>query len=138
MKWPDDFKRMHELSDQLGSPYAAAMYAAKKSRVLFDQCHGVLGLGESLRCAITDELPEDLDKRIQRAKEISEQRQFTHVDEILSDVDDKEIRDAVYNSYRLSVNARHLEYDYKDIEDENTKARIRILTKMCYLKTSYM
>lgn len=138
MKWPDDFKRMKELSNQLGSPYAAAMYAAKQSRVLFDECHGVLKYGESVRCAIVNELPEDLDKRLQTAKEIAERREFTHVDEILSDVDDKEIRDAVYNSYRLSINAHHLEYDYKDIEDENVQARIRILTRMCYLKTSYM
>lgn len=140
MRWPDDFNKMNDLSSELGSPYAAAMYAAKKSRILFDKYKGITTYGEALRCAIADEEPENLEIRLKKAKEISERRELTIVDDILSSVDDKNIKDAVYNSYRLSINAHHLEYDYKDIEDENVRARIRILTRMCFYKnkTSYI
>lgn len=132
MKWPDDFNRMQDLSKELGSPYAAALYVAKKSRKLFKDSDGALRYGESIRYAITDDRPKDLDKRIEKVKELKNRREFAKIDNILSDIDDENIRNAVSNSYRLSMNAHHLEYDYKDIEDENLRARIRILTKMCY------
>lgn len=135
MNWPDDFYRMQSLCKDLGSPYAAALYTAKKSRQLFHESKGVMTYGESIRYALTDERPKDLDQRISKSDEVRKRRFFLPVEDVLSNIDDNYIRDAVSNSYRLSINAHHLEYDYKDIEDENLRARIRILTKMCYAKS---
>lgn len=54
------------------------------------------------------------------------------VNEFLSDIDDVDVSNAVYDSIHISNEKRHLIYRYNNISDEGRRARIRILTRMLY------
>ena len=52
--------------------------------------------------------------------------------DIFCSIEDKDICDAVYDSFYASREAHNLVYRYNGIRDEYKKARVRILTKMLW------
>ena len=132
--WIDDNKDMKDLVRKTGSPYAACIYAAKKGRQLQQSVNNVISESESLSWAISGRIPKDLERRIQaklqNTEEISES---TKLGDILSTIEEDNIRVAVLNSYRTSVRMKQLVFDYNGIKDRGIRTRIRILVRMVFL-----
>ena len=126
----NDKDKMNELVQELGSPFAAAIYSAKLSRQYIDKTHGVITGGEAMHWAITGEEPSNLHQRMERYK--SKMSQSFYSDEI-SSIDDKDIREAGEDSVRTSTINKKLTYKYKNISEPNKQARIRVLTKIIYM-----
>ena len=55
-----------------------------------------------------------------------------HIRNLFCTIDDKEVCDAVYDSFYDSKSANHLIYVYNNVEDEPRKARVRVLTRMLW------
>ena len=54
------------------------------------------------------------------------------IKELFCYIDDKDVKDAVYDSFYDSKKAKYLIYVYNSIEDEPRKARVRVLTRMLW------
>lgn len=55
-----------------------------------------------------------------------------HIRNLFCTIDDKEVCNAVYDSFYDSKSANHLIYVYNNVEDEPRKARVRVLTRMLW------
>lgn len=62
------------------------------------------------------------------------EREAEIIRDFFCSIDDKEICDAVYDSYYEGKTKRNLVYVYNNISDESQKARVRILVKMLLRK----
>jgi len=131
--WVEDNQKMAALVAKTGSPYSAAMYAAKKARRLKAESYHVINDSVALEWAISGKQPEGLDDRIKRQMEKDEIEDTDRLQVVLDTIEDESVRVAVLNSYRATIRAKRLVYDYNDIRDEHMKAKIRILTKMAYI-----
>ena len=54
------------------------------------------------------------------------------IKDIFCSIDDRDIRDAVYDSFYASKEANNLKYVYNDIREPYKQARVRILTRMLW------
>ena len=64
--------------------------------------------------------------------DVIDEYESKYIKEMFMYIDDKEIKDAVYDSFYDSKKNRNLIYVYNEITDENRKSRVRILTRMLW------
>lgn len=57
-----------------------------------------------------------------------------HIRELFCEIEDKEICDAVYDSFYESKSKRNLMYIYNKITESGRKARVRVLTRILWYK----
>lgn len=130
--WENQKDDIKNLIDITGSNYAAVMYSAKLARKYLHKAKNSIPESIALSWAITGKEPINLEERIRLRLKSLDPMSDTFIQDIVCCIDDENIRDAVENSYRLSINKKRLQFDYKNIENTNLQARIRILTRMIY------
>lgn len=64
--------------------------------------------------------------------EIIDEYESKYIKELFMYIDDKEIKDAVYDSFYDSKSKKNLVYVYNNISDIHKRARVRILTRMLW------
>lgn len=118
-----------QLSQLLGSTYAACMYLASKARSKQESMKYLITESESLSWALTGELPKTVKDRMN-----TKSRMMKDIEDILNYVEDDEVQSAARESFRFSVDSGHLVYIYRKIQSRDKQSRVRILTRMMYYK----
>ena len=132
--WENQKDDIENLIDITGSNYAAVMYSAKLARKYLHKAKNSIPESIALSWAITGKEPINLEERIRLRLKSLDPMSDTFIQDIVYCIDDKRVRDAVENSYRLSINSKRLRFDYKNIDNVNIQARIRIITRMIYFR----
>lgn len=132
--WIKDRDKMQNIINQTGSKFAACMYTAKKGRQLQQKVNNVITESEALSWAITDDPPENLEIRLQnQAQNFEKIETPDKTENILANINEDNIREAVISSYHLSTHQKQIVFDYNGIKDKGIRTRIRILTRMLFL-----
>ena len=102
---------------------------ALRAKRIAKQYNGQLFHSEAISCAVTQELPK-----------YDYKRNDTKLDNLIKDmfceVEDIDVRNAVYDSLMLSRKKHYLIYIYNNIEDASRQARVRVLTNMLWYEAS--
>lgn len=123
-----------EILSKFKNEYLAAMYIAKKSRELWDLGEGTLTIPESIDWAITDVPPKDLERRKERKKQREHRQKYGLLEDIVANIDDKDIRDCVLSSGLLSISQKRLVIDYDFDLDFIKFSRVRVIMRMFWDK----
>lgn len=123
-----------KILNQFENEYLAAMYIAKKSRKLWDLGEGTLTIPESIDWAITDVPPKDLERRKERKKQREHRQKYGLLEDIVANIDDKDIRDCVLSSGLLSISQKRLVIDYDFDLDSIKFSRVRVIMRMFWDK----
>ena len=123
-----DLLKQREFSDRLGSPYAAAMYVAKKARNIRIRSQNLLTESEAIQWVIDQKSEHDLDKYIKEFKHHLCNRKYSLINEYASDIDDVELRIQFQKSANDSKKNNMLSIDYGNL-DTYKCTRLRILLK---------
>lgn len=123
-----DLLKQREFSDRLGSPYAAAMYVAKKARNIRIRSQNLLTESEAIQWVIDQKSEYDLDKYIKEFKHHLCNRKYSLINEYASDIDDVELRIQFQKSANDSKKNNILSIDYGNL-DTYKCTRLRILLK---------
>ena len=97
---------------KFGNEYLATMYIAKKSRKLWELGEGTLTIPESIDWAITDIPPKDLEHRKEQKRQREYEQKYGLLDDIVANIDDKDIKVCVMSSGLLSISLNRLVIDY--------------------------
>ena len=109
-----------ELCTQM-NPYLAVMQMAEESRAISNSLGNRVLYSTALDYAARNRVPDPKDfpdHRLDRVKEY------------LTYVEDTGVKTAVMSSYEQSLHKNNLVYDYKYINDEPRKSRVRIIMKI--------
>ena len=123
-----------EILSKFENEYLATMYIAKKSRELWDLGEGTLTIPESIDWAITDIPPKDLERRKERKKQREHRQKYGLLEDIVANIDDKDIRDCVLSSGLLSISQKRLVIDYDFDLDFIKFSRVRVIMRMFWDK----
>lgn len=123
-----------EILSKFENEYLATMYIAKKSRELWDLGEGTLTIPESIDWAITDIPPKDLEHRKERKKQREHRQKYGLLEDIVANIDDKDIRDCVLSSGLLSISQKRLVIDYDFDLDFIKFSRVRVIMRMFWDK----
>lgn len=99
----------------------------KDARKLSSEMNHKLLHSDAITCVIHGTNPE-----CEAWKDCDDEYEATVIRDMFCSIEDKEICDAVYDSYYDSKSANHLIYVYNDISDKSNQARVRILTRMLW------
>ena len=105
------------------NPYLAVIEVAEDSRKISSSLGNRIPMGTAIDYAARDEVPNPKDypnHRLDRAK--------NYTDYML----DTAVRSAIISSYEQSLAKNNLVYDYKYVEDEPRKARVRIVMNILW------
>ena len=108
---------------KIHGPFYATMQIAKNTREIAKSLEYRISDSEALSYAAQGMTPNPKDypdKRLNRVKEY------------LNYVDDIEVKSAVMKSYEQSLAKNNLVYDYKYVDDEPRKARVRIIMNILW------
>lgn len=111
-----------ELCTQM-NPYLAILQIAQESRSISSALDNRIPLATALDYAARAEKPNPKDypdHRLDRVKNY-----ITYIDDI-------EVKSAVILSYEKSLTRNNLVYEYKNVDDEPRKARIRIIMNILW------
>lgn len=119
-----DFRRILEKSV---NPYADVTMVFRQARKLADDHNNEILHSKAITHILhgTEPAPKEM-KRSEREAEI--------IRDFFCSIEDKEVCDAVYDSYYEGKQNSNLVYVYNGITDEARKARVRILVKMLIRK----
>ena len=123
-----------EILSKFENEYLATMYIAKKSRELWDLGEGTLTIPESIDWAVTDIPPKDLERRKERKKQREHRQKYGLLEDIVANIDDKDIRDCVLSSGLLSISQKRLVIDYDFDLDFIKFSRVRVIMRMFWDK----
>lgn len=123
-----------EIFHKFENEYLAAMYIAKKSRKLWELGDGTLTIPESIDWAITDIPPKDLEHRKEQKKQREYEQEFGLLNDVMANIDDKDIRDCVMSSGLLSISLKRLVIDYDFNLNSFQFSRVRVIMKMFWDK----
>lgn len=128
MSLKDDacFRRQLETAD---NPYAEIMQVVSKARELSALYDNRILHSEAITSVIHGTQPE-----IQYLLDIESEFESRYIREVFCYIDDKELCDAVYDSFYASKEKNNLIYVYNSIAEPDRKARIRVLTRMLWYK----
>ena len=125
MKYREQFD---QLASALGSTYAAVNYISSAARVLLEENNYPCVESQAILWALTGKKP-----KFRRKKSLLSELDTIHVlDDVLCYVEDTEVCKMVRKSYGESLKIHHLIYFYNDEMDVDTRARIRILTRIAW------
>lgn len=128
MSFKDDYNINRKL-EQSSNKYADIRSMTRKARYLASECTGSVRDSEILTWSARDEKPETADTgRFNHTKHY----ETSYIEDILSEIDDEDICDAVVESYTQSKKCNYLVYSYKLVQDSPRQARIRILVRMIW------
>ena len=105
------------------NPYLAILQIAQESRSISKALDNRIPLATALDYAARSEKPNPKDypdHRLDRVKNY-----ITYIDDI-------EVKSAIICSYEISLAKNNLVYEYKNVDDEPRKARIRIIMNILW------
>lgn len=117
--------------DKYKDPYIACNVLANSARNLCIDNLNCLSESEAISWILTNTPPKKLDKYLQYELH-KESRMIEHLIDSLCYVDDKDIKACVGLSILNSIGEGHLIYEYRNIENEYLKSRIRILCNIIW------
>lgn len=119
---------------KFGNEYLATMYIAKKSRKLWELGEGTLTIPESIDWAITDIPPKDLEHRKEQKRQREYEQKYGLLDDIVANIDDKDIQVCVMSSGLLSISLNRLVIDCDFNLNSFQFSRVRVIMKMFWDK----
>lgn len=126
LKDDEKFRRYLETSDNL---YGEVMQVVSKARKLSAQYSNRILHSEAITSVIHGTQPD-----IQHLLDIESEFESRYIRDVFCYIDDKELCNAVYDSFYASREKNNLIYVYNSITEPNRKARIRVLTRMLWYK----
>lgn len=120
----DEFNR---LANKLGSRYGAVNYIAQEARRRRSESDYTMLESEAISWVLTGNKPPT---RARSKVDIS--TNISMVQDILSEIEDDNVRASVYASYKQSLKVGHLIYCYHESLDEGQQSRVRVLMKMIW------
>ena len=119
---------------KFGNEYLATMYIAKKSRKLWELGEGTLTIPESIDWAITDIPPKDLEHRKEQKRQREYEQKYGLLDDIVANIDDKDIKVCIMSSGLLSISLNRLVIDYDFNLNSFQFSRVRVIMRMFWDK----
>ena len=126
LKDDEGFRRYLETAD---NPYNEVMQVASKARELSALYNNKILHSEAITSIIHGTQPD-----IQCLFDIESEFESRYIREVFCYIDDKELCDAVYDSFYASKEKNNLIYVYNSISEPDRRARIRVLTRMLWYK----
>lgn len=126
LKGDECFRRQLETAD---NPYEEVMNVVSKARELSTQYNNKILHSEAITNVIHGTLPD-----IQYLSDLESEFESRYIRDVFCYIDDKELCDAVYDSFDASKKKNNLIYVYNSISEPNRRARIRVLTRMLWYK----
>lgn len=138
MDWKRDKECFDALVAKSGSTFDTIQQLSLQSRKKMKECQNVISESEALTWAVSGVAPKNIRKRM-KARELRlnayqpvRYYQEEYMEDLLTGVDDIDIRQSVRKSFNKSKEVGHLIYMYiNDLSDGN-KARVRILTNLVW------
>lgn len=119
--------------DKYGSPFSAVQQIAKEARFRAESNDNIIMHSEAISWVISGNKPDILNRyTTRRARRVN--AYISIIDDVLSEVDDEDVCNAVRESIKTSKNVNHLIYMYKSVHGEDRQARVRILTRIVWYK----
>lgn len=112
-----------------GNPYIAIKDVVEDARAIALQ-NPVLLDSEALSWVLSGEEPQIISKYNKYVRRKLSQNSY--ISNILSEVDDEDVKAAVYESISASKRANYLVYVYTNISEIHRQARVRILVRMIW------
>ena len=119
-----EFRRQLEASP---NPYNEIRKIAAQARALANDYDNEVSHSQALTHALHGTKP-------MMKEQYHSEREAEIIRDFFCSIEDKEVCNAVYDSYYEGKAKRNLVYVYNDISDESRKARVRILVKMLLRK----
>lgn len=116
--------RYKELTNKCGNRYAAIQQICEKAHRNIEDCNGELSASKCITWAIYDKKPKYESKRSNYINE--------YIYQVLCNIDDESVKDAVKQSMSLSISNHHLIYNYGELSDINMQTRIRVICNMIW------
>lgn len=126
LKDDEGFRRYLETAD---NPYDEVMQVASKARELSALYNNKILHSEAITSIIHGTQPD-----IQCLFDIESEFESRYIREVFCYIDDKELCDAVYDSFYASKEKNNLIYVYNSISEPDRRVRIRVLTRMLWYK----
>lgn len=102
---------------------------AAKAKQVARKYNGQLFHSQAITCVVTHQYPK-----------YDYKRDDTKLDCLIKDsfceIEDVDVRNAVYDSLMLSARNHYLIYQYNNIQDASTQARVRVLTNLLWYEAS--
>ena len=121
-----DFRKQLERSPNVYAEVCRVMNAA---RALADLCDNKILHSEALTHIVRGTEPN-----CPYIADYRDEYEAYHIRDMFCYIDDKDICDAVYDSFYESKRAKNLVYVYNHINDSGRRARVRVLTRMLWYK----
>lgn len=119
-----EFRKQLEASP---NPYNEIRKIAAQARALANDYDNEVSHSQALTHALHGTKPT-------MKEQYHSEREAEIIRDFFCSIEDKEVCNAVYDSYYEGKAKRNLVYIYNDISDESRKARVRILVKMLLRK----
>lgn len=126
LKDDEKFRRYLETA---ANPYEKINRVMSKARELSAQYNNKILHSEAITNVIHGTQPD-----IQYLLDVENEFESGYIREVFCYIDDKELCDAVYDSFYASKEKNNLIYVYNSIEEPDRQARIRVLTRMLWYK----
>ena len=120
-------KEFDQLAEALGSTFAAVNFIAKLAREKREQSNYSLLESEAISWVLTGKEPPK-----NRYPKSDILHHVFEISDLLSEIDDEEVAESVWQSYEISLKEHHLIYQYQEGMCEGQKARVRILSRMIW------
>lgn len=116
-----------------GNKYQAIVLVANLARQLSCKYDNKILDSEALNWILTRERPDIIDSNgnVRKLYRFN----MSYMDDILSEVDDEDVKEAVRYSISESNRQENLVYLYKKVSDECKQARVRVLVRMIWYNT---
>lgn len=114
-----------------GNPFEACRVISEKASWLVKVTRGTADASEGVTWALTGKLPNNLKKRMENHMKLESPR-TSYMVNLLSYVDDDDVVESVKQSYDQSVAIDSLTFYYPVKLTTGQKARVRVLTRMCW------
>lgn len=132
-----DYGRTQDIIDRItlkqfdGNSYKATIAISNKALELLEKVENSVSSGEAIDWALTGVEPDNLEQKIEQHRN-SQKHRTPYLEKIMSYIDDKEIENAVRDSFDQSVKIGSLTFYYDRMADKYKKKRVRVLTRMCW------
>lgn len=120
------FRKHLEQSDNV---YSEVVNVMKSARNIATSCNNKILHSEAISHVVNGTEPAQV-----FVENFRDEYEAYHIREMFCYIDDKEVCDAVYDSFYISKHKRNLTYRYNHIKDAPRKARVRVLTRMLWYK----
>lgn len=109
--------------------YGMVSDIAKRARSVADKCGNRILHSEAITKVVSNDTTDIISD-----DSIIDEYEAKYIKEMFAYIDDKSVKDAVYDSFYESKAHHNLIFIYNDIVDEGIKARVRVITRMLWYK----